>query len=60
MIPAWARRRTPEEQAAFERAEILAEVEELRALSPQELGRRMAALSAAAWEAARFARWCPP
>jgi hypothetical protein len=53
VTPTWAQRRTPEEQAEMERAEILAEVMEWRGVDPRELGRRMAALVAAATAAAR-------
>lgn len=69
MIPAWATRRTPEEQERLEREELAREVEEWRQVSPQELGRRMAQMAVVAtasawrspfWEAANEPEPRPP
>jgi hypothetical protein len=53
VTPSWARHRSPEEQRAFEREEIAAEVREWRSVDPRERGRRMAAMLATATESAR-------
>ena len=53
MTPSWARPRTPEQQREMERAEIMADIQEWRAVDPRELGRRMATMIAAATRSAQ-------
>lgn len=53
MTPRWARRRTLEEQRAFEHEQIAAEVCEWAALGPREIGRRLVAMAPLATAAAR-------
>ncbi len=53
MIPVWARRRSPEEQRAFELETLAREVEEWRKVDARELGRRMTDLARVATASAR-------